>query len=161
MCTKAPQEPLNPHRQRLLAASARNAKVEATANALGKGKAKPKAAGKAKSKAKAKAIPKVTTAASAEDKGREESQEIYSSAKKAFMEEFLILSFAVIGCAPAQHFKGLLGFWSRNCFGWLSGFSHYEGLPMRSFPVRKGRRGPGKTVQSSNLWGKTIQGITI
>ena len=101
MCTKAPQEPLNPHRQRLLAASTRNAKVEATANALNNGKPKAKAAGKAKAKAKAKAIPKVTTAASSAE--RDESQEIYTSAKKSFMEKFLILSFVVIDCASSTY----------------------------------------------------------
>ena len=73
------QKPINPHRQRLQAASKRVAKVEAVAE--------PKAKASSKRKAKAKAVPKVKAADLKEVK--EKAQADYSKAKADFMETFL------------------------------------------------------------------------
>lgn len=78
MMAGAIQQPLNPHRQKLLAASKRAAKVE---------KGEPKAKGKAKGKAKAKASPKVPKVSAAEIKAKAKND--YAAAKNAFFESFL------------------------------------------------------------------------
>ena len=56
MFTGALQKPINPHRQRLLAASKRAAKVEAVDSTKDP---KPKAKASSKRKSKSKALPKV------------------------------------------------------------------------------------------------------
>ena len=77
------QKPINPHRQKLLAASKRVAKVDAVAPTKGAAKAK----ASSKRKAKAKAVPKVEAAGAKEIK--EKAQADYSKAKADFMEKFL------------------------------------------------------------------------
>ena len=90
MCAKALQTPINPHRQRLLAASKRPAKVDlAKPGPESKsGKATPKAKAKGKAKAKsAPKVPKVEAASKKED--TDQYREAYNTAKKAFMGESL------------------------------------------------------------------------
>ena len=97
MCARALQKTINPHRQRLLAASKRVAKVETAAGEApseakpAKAKAKAKAKGKAsaKSKAKAKATAKVKAVKVSVAEIREKAQKDYNEAKKSFMEKFL------------------------------------------------------------------------
>ena len=77
------QKPINPHRQKLLAASKRVAKVDAVDPTKGAAKAK----ASSKRKAKAKAVPKVEAAGAKEIK--EKAQADYSKARADFMEKFL------------------------------------------------------------------------
>ena len=104
MCAKAVQRPINPHCQKLLAASKRPAKVTAVTEdgkAKGKGKGKEKGKGKGKgkgngdqakggkankpkAKAKPKAVPKVRACDS-----KEKAKDAYQAAKKTFMSSFL------------------------------------------------------------------------
>ena len=77
------QKPINPHRQKLLAASKRVAKVDAVDPTKGAAKAK----ASSKRKAKAKAVPKVEAAGAKEMK--EKAQADYSKARADFMEKFL------------------------------------------------------------------------
>jgi hypothetical protein len=97
MCAGALQKPINPHKQRLLAASKRAAKVETAAGeapseTTPKAKAKAKAKGKASAKnkaAKAKAVPKVKAVKASDAEIREKAQKDYNEAKKGFFEKFL------------------------------------------------------------------------
>ena len=92
MCAGAVQKPINPHKQRLLAASKRVTKVETTAGeAPSETKPKAKAKGKpsAKNKAKAKACPKVKAVKVSDAEIREKAQKEYNGAKKNFFETFL------------------------------------------------------------------------
>lgn len=80
LCGAALQQPLNPHRQKLLAAANRAAKVEKPAGG-------PKAKAKAKAKAKnpkAEAVPKVKAA-----EVKEKAKTDYQNAKNAFLEKLL------------------------------------------------------------------------
>lgn len=81
MCLEAKQNPVNPHSQRLLSASARAAKVDSSKDP------KAKTAAKAKAKTKAKAKAKVSVSAP-EDK--QSPKDIYMTAKRKFMDEFLV-----------------------------------------------------------------------
>lgn len=80
MMAGAIQQPLNPHRQKLLAASKRAPKVE-------KGDPKAKAKAKAKGKAKAKPSPTVPKVSAAEMKAK--AKRDYAAAKDSFFESFL------------------------------------------------------------------------
>ena len=71
-------KPVNPHRQKLLAASLRQAKVECVKEVPA-----PKAKGKAKSKGKAAPKPKIVL------KPGQSPCELYSTTKKAFMDQLL------------------------------------------------------------------------
>ena len=96
MCAKAVQRPINPHCQKLLAASKRPAKVTAvTEKGKAKGKGKEKGKGKGngdqakggkanKPKAKAKPVPKVRACDQ-----KEKAKDAYQAAKKTFMSSFL------------------------------------------------------------------------
>ena len=91
MCEAAVQQPINPHRQRLLTASKRAAKVETGAQsaetAAGTGGPRAKADAKRKAKPvkpKAKALPKVS-AADMKSKAKDD----YQGAKKLFLDSFL------------------------------------------------------------------------
>ena len=87
MCANAVQKPINPHRQKHLAASKRPAKVE-LAKGPEQSSGKPKAKAKAKCKAKAKAAPKVPKVAAAPKKeDTDQYKDSYNTAKKAFMDE--------------------------------------------------------------------------
>ena len=91
MCIGATQTPLNPHRQRMLAASARKPKVPSAGGPAEEG-AKPKGRGKAK--AKAKATPKVSAAPKEPSRQAEvqrAARESYQTAKKNFMDKLLSL----------------------------------------------------------------------
>ena len=80
------QTPINPHAQRLLAASKRTAKVDAAEPGANNSKAKePKAKGKAKAPA-AKKAPKVPKVSAKEIK--EKAKNDYMEAKNKFMEKF-------------------------------------------------------------------------
>lgn len=85
MCVKAVQRPINPHCQKLLAASKRPAKVAAEPEGKGKGNAKGKGKGKddkakggrkPKAKAKPKAVPKVRAC-----DHKEKAKDAYQAAK--------------------------------------------------------------------------------
>ena len=90
MCLGKLQQPVNPHRQRLLSAAARDAKVDNKPKEAGdakvpkKPKAKAKSQGKAKSQAKAKA-PKVKDV----HEVQAAAHTAYNNAKTAFMTGFL------------------------------------------------------------------------
>lgn len=84
-CLGALQQPVNPHRQRLLSAAAREAKVD---------KAKPET-DKAKPKAKAKTTAKKTKRAEAKVEVADtkiNAQILYSTAKKEYMQKFLVFT---------------------------------------------------------------------
>lgn len=85
MCLNARQQPLNPHKQRLLSAAARVAKVDPGAGAKPK---ETKAKGKAKAASKK---PKDTSQVKVTSKtDSDEYQKAYSDAKKSFMDGFLV-----------------------------------------------------------------------
>ena len=84
MCLNAKQQPLNPHKQRLLSAAARVAKVDPGAGSKQK---EPKAKGKAKAAAKKPKEPSQVKVTSKTD--RDEYQKAYSGAKKKFMDGLL------------------------------------------------------------------------
>lgn len=96
MCLEKLQRPVNPHRQRLLSAAARVAKVDnkpkEPEGATGPKKPKAKAKGEAKSKARAKskapakAVPKVK---GVQAQVQADAHAAYNNAKKAFMTGFL------------------------------------------------------------------------
>jgi len=101
MCVQATQTPLNPHRQRLLAASARKAKVPSGPGGPAVEAAKkPQTKSKAKAKAKAKATPKVSAAPKAptcQTEVQKAARDAYQTARKSFMDKFLCLHrFGVI-----------------------------------------------------------------
>lgn len=75
------QAPVTPHRQRLLVASAKEAKAEGN-KGNGKGKGKPKGSGKPKSKAKAKAAKK-----SGKEVTKPKSKTPYAEAKESFLHK--------------------------------------------------------------------------
>ena len=77
------QKPVNPHAQRLLAASKRTAKVE-TAGPAKEPRAKGKAKAQPKKKPAAAKVPKVTAA-----EVKEKAKNDYMTAKNAFMDECL------------------------------------------------------------------------
>lgn len=89
-CLGALQRPVNPHRQRLLSAAAREAKVDKVKPDADKATAKTKAKAKAKTAVKKpkKAEPKVEVS-----EVKNNAKIMYNTAKKAFMERFL--AFAI------------------------------------------------------------------
>lgn len=112
MCEAATQKPVNPHRQRLLAASSRVAKVETPAPKSASEKAKPKKPKKAKvdkeqekaevktqkpkKKAKAKATPKVSPAPPTDMKSK--AKDDYQNAKQSFLHSFLDTQYLLVDC---------------------------------------------------------------
>eukprot|EP00435_Cladocopium_sp_Y103_P048838 s1400_g14.t1 len=85
MCMEKPQQPVNPHRQRLLSAASRAAKVDSKPNEKPEGAAAPK-----KPKAKAKAAAKTKATAKVKNvQVKADAQDAYNNAKKAFMTGFL------------------------------------------------------------------------
>ncbi len=107
MCEAATHQPVNPHRQRLLTASTRVAKVDPKAqpkSASGKSKAK-KAKGKGKDeetdeveekkkpkKKTPKATPKVSPASDMKSKAKDD----YQNAKKSFFDAFLDTHYLLV-----------------------------------------------------------------
>ena len=91
MCEAAVQQPINPHRQRLLTASKRAAKVETGPQSAATSKggkdgttANPKRKAKSDKKPKAKPVPRVS-AADMKSKAKDD----YQGAKKLFLESLL------------------------------------------------------------------------
>ena len=88
------QKPINPHRQKLLAASKRVAKVETGPGVEGplpKAKSKSKGTAKAKGtpKTKPQAVPKVKAGKASEIKEvQEKAKNDYNGAKKTFLDSF-------------------------------------------------------------------------
>ena len=88
MCANAVQKPINPHRQKLLAASKRPGQGRVGQRSRNRAVASPKPKAKAKCKAKAKAAPKVPKVAAAPKKeDTDQYKDSYNTAKKAFMDE--------------------------------------------------------------------------
>lgn len=103
LCAGGPQKPLNPHRQKLIAAAARKPTVpeskdvkESKPKQAAKSKAKAKAKPAAKAKAKTKPTPKgkaktsvKVTEARPNPNGREDARVAYNTAKNEFMASLL------------------------------------------------------------------------
>lgn len=108
MCEAATQKPVNPHRQRLLAASSRVAKVETPAPKSSSAKPKKKASKVEKEKEpapvkktqkpkkKAKATPKVCPAPPSDMKSK--ARDDYQNAKKYFFDTFLDDQYILVDC---------------------------------------------------------------
>ena len=129
MCLEPMQKPVNPHRQRLLAASSRAAKVDIDGKAAPKSKGKAKAKnGEEKKEAKPKAKAKAKAKAKSQCKKVEmktSAKDVYTNAKKAFMEAFLDWLFKQVNrtCSSQIWFSRLLCFHVSGDVRLLSQFS--------------------------------------
>lgn len=138
MCLNAKQQPLNPHKQRLLSAAARVAKVDPGAGA------KPK---EAKAKGKAKAAPKKKDTSQVKvtsKKDSDECQKAYSDAKKKFMDEFLVWS----GNMQIKIVLGLPSLYSNS----FAGLKHL----VRTYLSQTERRSLCQSIVTIHHWGPKL-----